>query len=521
MTQRVSQPAVDRALQTRAQMPTGYTSTSTKMLVICSALTLLLFASHVLNNSLFPHVALIFPAGREISTYCGVVFSVVVALLAYRHPAMLRETPWSLGCLGVFGVSILLLVVGVQTNNNALVLLGSPFGGIGAIWFSVLMGLALIELGTERALIVIPTAFVMSFVLELVFDQVLNGASVSISGALYFVCVALTYVLIRTHIRTMLANIQTSQPPRVLDVTNPLSFLPFSSPVLVLVFLFNTAFGFVFTHQIASVQSTPLINSVLVLSFVPVAAVFLLVIVARERFSADYLYYASTLLVFAGYLLLPLSLVDHTQTVPPDIAQALLAGGSSCFSILTYYVICAVGSKNRIGAFLTAALLTAASWLGIGIGTMIGQITSVFGAQSVTAAVFTTALMGFVFMAYNFLIARTFSFKATIDEVLPLKPTTLPQPTDTAATSDTASSGTPDQAALIDQACAQLAQEAGLTPREGEILQLLARGRTSIVIQEKLVLSHNTVKTHVHHIYEKLHVHSQQELIDQVERLLP
>ena len=49
------------------------------------------------------------------------------------------------------------------------------------------------------------------------------------------------------------------------------------------------------------------------------------------------------------------------------------------------------------------------------------------------------------------------------------------------------------------------------------MFELLARGRTSPVIQEKLVLSHNTVKTHVRHIYAKLDVHSQQELISMVE----
>ena len=35
--------------------------------------------------------------------------------------------------------------------------------------------------------------------------------------------------------------------------------------------------------------------------------------------------------------------------------------------------------------------------------------------------------------------------------------------------------------------------------------------------QETLVVSYNTVKTHVSHVYAKLGVHSQQELIDVVE----
>ncbi len=49
------------------------------------------------------------------------------------------------------------------------------------------------------------------------------------------------------------------------------------------------------------------------------------------------------------------------------------------------------------------------------------------------------------------------------------------------------------------------------------MLTLLARGRTSPIIQEKLVVSQNTVRTHVRHIYAKLNVHSQQELINLVD----
>ena len=36
---------------------------------------------------------------------------------------------------------------------------------------------------------------------------------------------------------------------------------------------------------------------------------------------------------------------------------------------------------------------------------------------------------------------------------------------------------------------------------------------------ERLIISANTVKTHTRHIYKKIDVHSQQELIDLVEEL--
>ena len=60
-------------------------------------------------------------------------------------------------------------------------------------------------------------------------------------------------------------------------------------------------------------------------------------------------------------------------------------------------------------------------------------------------------------------------------------------------------------------------QEHDLTQREGEIFLLMAKGRNNRFIQEELCLSHNTVKTHIMHIYAKLGVHSHQELIDLVE----
>ncbi|MBM7000181.1 response regulator transcription factor [bacterium] len=65
--------------------------------------------------------------------------------------------------------------------------------------------------------------------------------------------------------------------------------------------------------------------------------------------------------------------------------------------------------------------------------------------------------------------------------------------------------------------CAALARACGLTPREGEILDLLARGRSKTHIAEAFFISENTVRNHVKHIYAKVDVHNRQELIDRIE----
>lgn len=52
-----------------------------------------------------------------------------------------------------------------------------------------------------------------------------------------------------------------------------------------------------------------------------------------------------------------------------------------------------------------------------------------------------------------------------------------------------------------------------LTPRERQVLKLIAEGKTNREIADDLVLSLNTVQTHRLHIMEKLNLHSRAELV--------
>lgn len=68
----------------------------------------------------------------------------------------------------------------------------------------------------------------------------------------------------------------------------------------------------------------------------------------------------------------------------------------------------------------------------------------------------------------------------------------------------------------IDARIRELARAAALTPRETEVFDLLARGRSIPYMRDALVISKETAATHAKHIYAKLGVHSRQELIDLV-----
>lgn len=55
-----------------------------------------------------------------------------------------------------------------------------------------------------------------------------------------------------------------------------------------------------------------------------------------------------------------------------------------------------------------------------------------------------------------------------------------------------------------------------LSPRETEIIHLLAQGLLYKEIADRLVLSTETVRTHLHNIYEKLHVRTRTEAVMKV-----
>ncbi len=58
---------------------------------------------------------------------------------------------------------------------------------------------------------------------------------------------------------------------------------------------------------------------------------------------------------------------------------------------------------------------------------------------------------------------------------------------------------------------APAADAARLTPREEEILVLLTQGYSNKEIADRLSVSFDTVRTHLRHVYEKLHVRSRTE----------
>lgn len=92
---------------------------------------------------------------------------------------------------------------------------------------------------------------------------------------------------------------------------------------------------------------------------------------------------------------------------------------------------------------------------------------------------------------------------------------------DAGTTNEAAPAGTTSGEAYViplARRCAHVAEEAGLTSRETEVLELLVRGRTVQDVCDELSIAQGTAKHHVSNIYRKLGVGDRRSLYDIVER---
>jgi DNA-binding CsgD family transcriptional regulator len=189
------------------------------------------------------------------------------------------------------------------------------------------------------------------------------------------------------------------------------------------------------------------------------------------------------------------------------IVSSLLNSVSAviCFSIVAFCFVLFQGTHmtalaelihdERLSAFLTLALGMLIISLGIAVGWIIGTALLVFFGYD-----------GVLYRATIVVVSAVF-FLSVAYQGRPRKalPMTLPGRFKS------------DSEGRWRRACFSLIEEAALSPRQAEVFAYLVKGRNAAFIANDLVVSEHTVKAHIHRIYQKMKVHSQQDLIGLVE----
>ena len=480
------------------------------------ALLLTLSAIALMNGSLFPQFDAIFMFARDISVTFSAATLLGLGFAAYRAPRLLREraiVAVAVVCLLGGGV---LLCLGLALRSPALLVAGASLAAIGrsVATVSAALYLACLEMRTTAVIIAV------AYAVQLAVSPASSLLPPWMGTALFLVFPLAAIALTARGARLYFDMARDRPSPSDIAVTRPASFLAPFSALFVCLFLFQVAFGFAL--RFGEVAGTPRMSF---LSAIPLALVALYVICSRRRFPADGLVQLSALAVMAGFLLAiqPLLAADSGAA---DVA--LLNAGNGLFIMAAQMALITIAARNPLGAITTVAWGNGVSALGSLTGAAAGMLANSAAASMPALRVATPAVLLLVFAAYVTIGLKRFTFAGAIDGIDPVLvgATTTGKGTDAGAQAvpgaGTGSVPVPMPAARTPEEafasrCAAIAEEFSLTPREAEVFAMLARGRDRAYIEEALVVSRNTVKAHVKHVYAKLGIHSHQELLDLVE----
>ena len=198
-----------------------------------------------------------------------------------------------------------------------------------------------------------------------------------------------------------------------------------------------------------------------------------------------------TTFLLAGALLLPAPMLF--PNVPAYLPLAIDVGAFQCLGMGMWILIAGLCRRYQTSCLFAFGLIRAAWSAGPLVGMLIGRWLW-YGIGLDIAGAFTAACMCVLLIA----LVNNFVFtENTLARALSIMPT--------------------DRKQRFQDRCRAVIERYHLTEREGEIMIMFAKGRNLPYVQEELCLSKSTVSTHRQHIYQKLGVHSAQEMIDLIQ----
>ena len=199
-----------------------------------------------------------------------------------------------------------------------------------------------------------------------------------------------------------------------------------------------------------------------------------------------------TTFLLAGALLLPAPMLF--SNVPAYLPLAIDVGAFQCLGMGMWILIAGLCRRYQTSCLFAFGLIRAAWSAGPLVGMLIGRWLW-YGIGLDVAGAFTAACtcVLLIVLVNNFVFTEN-----TLTRALSIMPT--------------------DRKQRFQDRCRAVIDRYGLTEREGEIMIMFAKGRNLPYVQEELCLSKSTVSTHRQHIYQKLGVHSAQEMIDLIQK---
>lgn len=232
-------------------------------------------------------------------------------------------------------------------------------------------------------------------------------------------------------------------------------------------------------------------------AFLALAAAF------KDRFDAAAVYRISIPVMVAG-----LGALTVFFDQKPALSVLVIGIGYEFFDILAWILFAHLSRQDRRGPLYIYGIGVSCMFAGMAAGILAGElihtlVSNDFLQMSVVSVVCILSLVITGFMVLPESAVAKLATRETRESA--------GQGSENEGISDG------ERPLSLEDRCAAATLMFGLTPREGEILVLLAKGRTIAIIARDLQIAKGTARTHTERIYRKLDVHKQQELIDLVE----
>lgn len=244
------------------------------------------------------------------------------------------------------------------------------------------------------------------------------------------------------------------------------------------------------------------------------AGVTLFVLFFSKRFDMAFTYRPVLILMTLGCLAVPF--LDEQVA----IAHFLALSGYETFKIMNWVILADLSYRFEIPSYRMFGFGLAAVHLGVLAGSLLGTQLSDFFVSTPNASMASACAMVFaMIIVYTFTLTERDVAKMTRERGRH----PYPNPADDADGSDanvTADTNHAEKTSThelsFDEKVELLAEQHDVTGRNFEVMQLLAHGRTAARIEQELYMSRGTVNTHMRRLYQKLDIHSRQELLDKI-----
>lgn len=461
--------------------------------LVLAALLVHSFSQWVINMSIYPAVGSYCGIAREFSTLLISALYLLLGLVSMKKPSLLDRRLLLVIGVGSAVAACAVLGLALPTQDAAGTFAGLAFRSISEVVAVAVLTLAVASLKERTALVAVVSCSILSSALT----SVLPPLEVEAAPLALLVIMLSVYVLAAMPAEPLRKMIAEGSPASDIELTNPYAFLSWRSKLYWYLLLFGVAYGFSLTFSVGSGPSLFAATEAVVLLG------FMAYVLAKPRsYGEDVLFSLSALCMLAGFAAIPMAVCSDV-----NFANSLFRAATGCVAVLVWVIIVHVSKRNPYTVLPTLCLMRFMQSTGVFAGAAVGHNANAVISSNTAFVVGCSMVCLVLFCGFLWVCFRDFSFSAAVGSLTPVRGEESLGRQEPAL----------NRTSGIEGFCEHLGEERGLTRREIEIFVLLAKGRNGAYIQEHYVVSRNTAKTHIRHIYTKLDVHSQQELINLVE----